>query len=102
MKKEIEKILEKYFNIYEYDNYCDLENWTDGSVNMLIPIDKSKNIIEELENFIENFNIDEEIEIHRENEYYKKDFTIRESLEDFENWVEYIKNIIEELKKIEG
>ena len=101
MNKKIREILEKHFNIYESNTEYELENWTDGGVDMFINIDKDKNIIEELEKFIENFDIDEEIELHRQGDDYKSNFTIKESLNDFENWLENIKDIIKELRENE-
>ena len=101
MNKKIREILEKHFNIYESNTEYELENWTDGGVDMFINIDKDKNIIEELEKFIENVDIDEEIEILRQNDDYKMNFTIKESLNDFENWLENIKDIIKELRENE-
>ena len=101
MNKKIREILEKHFNIYESNTEYELENWTDGGVDMFINIDKDKNIIEELEKFIENVDIDEEIEILRQNDDYKMNFTIKESLNDFENWLENIKDIVKELRENE-
>lgn len=97
-KKERE-ILEDLFNIHEYENSIDLESWTDGGVDMFITIDKNSNttLLEQLENFIEDFDIDEEIDMYRENEDYKNTFTISESLQDFEKWVDYINDIISNL-----
>lgn len=100
MNKEVKEILEKYFNIYESSTEYEIENWTAGGVDMFINIDKDKDIIEELEKFIENFDIDEEIEILRQNDDYKMNFTIKESLNDFEEWLANIKNIVEELKGV--
>lgn len=94
------KILEKYFGFSELNENYELEQWTNGGVDMIIYIDKNSNetLIEQLEEYIDNFDIDEEIDLYRENEDYKSNFTIRASLEDFENWVEYINDIIKELK----
>src|SRR5574344_202516 len=94
------KILEKYFGFSELNDSYDIEQWTNGGVDMIIYIDKNSNetLIEQLEEYINNFDIDEEIDLYRENEDYKNNFTIRASLEDFENWVEYINDIIKELK----
>lgn len=106
-KKEND-ILEKHFNvIYDggYDGEVELEAWTDGGVDMLIEIDldRGDNIADELEQYIENFeeDMDYEIDIYRENETYRKAFTIRESIADFEDWVEFIQSVIKELKESE-
>ena len=100
-KKQME-ILENNFD-YINTNYNEddlyLETWTNGGVDMIIYLDKEKTIIENLEKYIRNFDIDEEIDLYRESKDYRDTFTIRESLEDFENWVEKIENIIKELEE---
>lgn len=104
MNKKQRDILEKYFNIddTEYDDgkYLELEDWTDGGVDMLIYIDlQQTNIINGLEEYLNNFDIDEEIDIYRQDKSYRDAFKITDSVKDFENWVKYIKNIIKELKE---
>ena len=98
--KERELLLE-LFNINESAYELELESWTDGGVDMFISIDKTSdnNLLEQLERFVENFDIDEEIDIHREDENYKRHFTIRESINDFENWVDYIEECISKLEE---
>ena len=94
------EILEELFNISEGTNEIELESWTDGGVDMFITIDKNSynTLLEQLKEFVENFDIDEEIDIHREDENYKRNFTIRESITDFENWVDYIRDCIGKLE----
>lgn len=102
MNNKQREILEKHFNIYEdTDNTeLELEDWTGGGVDMLIQIDlKRGNIVEELSDYLNSFDIDEEIDLHRQDERYRNDFKITESVKDFEDWVEYIKNIIKQLKE---
>lgn len=98
--KERELLLE-LFNINESAYELELESCTDGGVDMFISIDKNSdnNLLEQLERFVENFDIDEEIDIHREDENYKRKFTIRESINDFENWVDYIEECISKLEE---
>ena len=95
------EILEELFNISEGTNEIELESWTDGGVDMFITIDKNSynTLLEQLKEFVENFDIDEEIDIHREDENYKRNFTIRESITDFENWVDYIEECISKLEE---
>ena len=96
------ELLVELFNINESAYGLELESCTDGGVNMLIGIDKNSdnNLLEQLERFVENFDIDEEIDIHREDENYKRNFTIRESITDFENWFTYVvKNCICQLEE---
>lgn len=97
MNEEQRKILEDNFNVYEQDNYIELEAWTDGGVDMIIDIHNDKELIKELEDYVAFFDIDEEIELYRQDKDYRNAFTIRESLNDFENWVERITNIIKQL-----
>ena len=98
--KERELLLE-LFNINESAYGLELESCTDGGVNMLIGIDKDSDydLLAQLKQFVENFDIDEEIDIHREDENYKRNFTIRESINDFENWVDYIRDCISKLEE---
>ena len=95
------ELLVELFNINESAYELELESWTNGGVNMFISIDKNSdnNLLEQLERFVENFDIDEEIDIHREDENYKRNFTIRESINDFENWVNYIEECISKLEE---
>lgn len=103
-KKQMQ-LLEDNFRVskctYSNGAYLWLEDWTDGGVNMFLELDLKNNLIKELDNYIENFDIDEEIEIHRENKEYREAFRISESLKDFESWLNKIKtirNILEDLK----
>ena len=95
------ELLVELFNINESAYELELESWTDGGVDMFISIDKTSdnNLLEQLERFVENFDIDEEIDIHREDANYKRNFTIRESINDFENWVDYIEECISKLEE---
>ena len=95
------ELLVELFNINESAYELELESWTNGGVNMFISIDKNSdnNLLEQLERFVENFDIDEEIDIHREDKNYKRNFTIRESINDFENWVDYIEECISKLEE---
>ena len=94
------EILEELFNISEGTNEIELESWTNGGVDMFITIDKNSynTLLEQLKEFVENFDIDEEIEIYRQDTDYRRNFTIRESINDFENWVDYIRDCISKLE----
>lgn len=94
------ELLEELFNVSESADDLELESYTDGGVDMFITIEKdnSNNLLEQLRLFVENFDIDEEIDIHRQDTDYRRNFTIRESINDFENWVDYIRDCIGKLK----
>lgn len=100
MNKRQRKLLEDNFKVYEDKNELELEQWTKGGVDMIIYIDKSKDIIEQLEEYIDNFDIDEEIDLYRQDKSYRDAFRITESVEDFTQWINYIKTIINVLKVV--
>ena len=95
------EMLEKLFNVSESADDLELESYTDGGVDMFITIDKNSynTLLEQLKEFVENFDIDEEIEIYRQDTDYRRNFTIRESINDFENWVDYIEECISKLEE---
>ena len=100
MDEIIDKIENANIAIDEYTEggvLCgyELDMQTIGGLNQIVFIDfrgtdknpKDKNDFKEL--FLERINsidIDEEIDLNRQNPLYKASFTIRESLEDIENW----------------
>ena len=98
---KIISILEEDFNIPQYNNEIELETWTNGGVNMLIYIDSNKDFITQFEEYIENFDIDEEIDLHRKGADYRQAFTITESVDDFRSYVEWLKDILEKLKEVQ-
>ena len=100
MTKREKEILEKHFSIYEDESIYEIEKWTDGGVDMIISFDKkdNKSITEQFSDYIKNFDVDEEIELYRENKEYRENFTCRESVKDFESWEKFIKKVLEELE----
>jgi hypothetical protein len=93
--------------IYEYEEdnkLCgyELNTYTCRGVNQLIFLDfrdtkldpeNPESFFDIFSNRITEIDIDEEIELHRESENYKKHFSIRESLEDFEGWKENLQTV---------
>lgn len=97
--KNEREILENYFAILENESGYELETWTNEGVDMIITIKKNGDtLLEQLKEYIDNFDIDSEIDMYRENEEYRNNFTIKESLEDFESYISYVKDLIEELE----
>lgn len=103
IKESEMEILERYFNIvYEDEDSYEMETWTNKGVDMLIDLEKDgDSLLEQLKNYADNFDIDYEIDLYREGERYRNDFTIEESLEDFKDYINYVKNLINELEHIE-
>ena len=101
LTKKERKIFENNFNIYEDSNSIEIEAWTNGGVDMLIYLDKDEKetATQQFINYIDNFDIDEEIDIHRQDKNYCNNFRISESLQDFNNWIKWLKQIKKELLK---
>lgn len=96
-------LLEEHFRIYEDDqgNISELEIWTNGGVDQTITFYEDDNsLIERFEQYINNFDIDEEIEMYRQDQLYKDNFTIRESVADFEEYLEKLKDILKQWKEL--
>ena len=95
MTRKEKKIFENCFGIYEDNDCYALEDWTTGGVNMYIFLDKviDCSATQQFIDFIDNFDIDEEIEIHRQCDSYKNNFTLRQSLNDFEDWISWLNSI---------
>jgi hypothetical protein len=90
---------EKDFNVYLFeqdDMQCaEVEKWTDGGVDMVIalmPFTKEKFI-----EYVNDFDIDEEIDIHRQDKKYKAAFKIIASVKDFTRFHNHLKEIAKEL-----
>lgn len=101
--KKLQDFFEEHgFNVhlFKQDNKqcAEVEKWTDGGVDMifsLMPFTK--------EQFIErvnDFDVDEEIDLHRQDKRYKDAFTIGESLEDFTNFHNDLKSVSDKLKSL--
>jgi hypothetical protein len=84
-------------HLFEQDNQqcAEVEKWTERGVDMifaLMPFSK--------ESFIErvkDFDVDEEIDLHRQGKDYRNAFTIRQSLEDFTDFHNELKEVSEKL-----
>jgi hypothetical protein len=89
------------FNVYQFEqdneNCAEIEIWTDGGVDMIITLQPftSKEFIE----YVNDFNVDNQVDFHRQDERYRKDFSISESLKDFKKFHKHLKNIVSKLKK---
>lgn len=89
--------------LYEEDGVvcgAEIEDWTAGGVDMIHFIDlRGKDINnpddwrDEISAIAANFDVDEEIDLHRESERYRKAFTISASVHDFEAWEERLREL---------
>ena len=82
-----------------------MEQWTDGGVDMIHLIDGRDRDMndpdwwkDELEAISKAFDVYEEIDINRQDEKYRSAFTYRQSVEDFEDYNKWLKDIAEQAK----
>ena len=93
---------------YEENGECvgiEMEQWTDGGVDMIHLIDGRNRDMndpdwwkDELVAIYEAFDVDEEIDINRQDEKYRSAFTYRQSVEDFDDYDKWLKGIAEQAK----
>lgn len=96
------------YSRYKENGECvgiEIEQWTDGGVDMIHLIDGRDRDMndpdwwkDELEAISEAFDVDEEIDINRQDEKYRSAFTYRQSVEDFEDYDKWLKGIAEQAK----
>ena len=100
------EILQKFFeeqefnvHLFEQDGMqcAEIEKWTDGGVDMIItlmPFSKEKFF-----EFVNDFDIDSEIDMHRQAKDYKAAFTISASVKDFTDFHNALKEVVEKINK---
>lgn len=82
------------FDIYQHEGEIELSGiHTKGGVEMIITLVR-KNWIISLKDYYDVFYVDDEVELHMEDDRYRKTFTYRESVEDFEDWESYIEELV--------
>lgn len=94
--KELKKFFEENgFNVFlskqDKIQCAEIEKWTDGGVDMIIWLNPFT--VDEFKSYINDFNIDEVIDLHRQEQLYKDNFTIRQSLKDFTDFHNELKSI---------
>ncbi len=87
-------------HLFEQDGMqcAEVEKWTEGGVDMIItlmPFTKEKFV-----EWVNDFDVDSEIDLHRQAEDYKRAFTISESLKDFTDFHNHLKDIVAKLNTI--
>lgn len=101
---KIQEFFELFFanvNVSKFTNGqgLEMETWTDGDVNMIVWLENEDNLLEDFKEYVEDFDIDYEIELHREDKRYRDAFSLRESLNDFEDYVKWLKKIVGVIEK---
>jgi len=103
---EIKKLTEFFenegFNVHLFEQdgeqCAEVEKWTNGGVDMIFSLQPftKKSFIDR----VDDFDVDEEIEVHRQGQDYKNAFTISESLNDFNDFKELLGDTASKLKKV--
>jgi hypothetical protein len=80
-------------HLSEQDNQqcAEVEMWTDGGVDMIIWLMPFN--VEQFKKYVNDFDIDNEIDLHRQANDYKNAFTIKESLKDFTKYHNHLKKV---------
>jgi len=82
--------LEKIKDNWHYetlDNVMYLSTHTNGGVEINIVVEENEDMLTVFNQYFEDFDIDSEVELHRQDKNYCDNFTIRESVKDFEDFV---------------
>lgn len=90
------------FHVYDCgDGQLELSGvHTKGGVEMIITIEEHY-WIESFLDYYEGFDPDEEVNLHRQSSDYCHDFSLRESIDDFEDWDNYI-NLLLQIAQADG
>lgn len=112
--KEITSHLEQLnIQVHEYKEdkkLCgyELNTYTDCGVNQIIFLDfrgskmnpkKAKDFIEKFNERVDSIDVDEEVEMNRQSDAYKRDFSLTVSIQDFKDWKEGLQQVFAVNKK---
>ena len=80
-------------HLTEQDNQqcAEVEMWTEDGVDMIIWLNPFT--IKEFKSYVKDFDIDDEIDLLRNGDDYKKAFTIRESVKDITKYHNHLKKV---------
>lgn len=93
---------EQGFNVHLFKQdrkqCAEVEKWTNGGVDMVFALQPFTK-----EQFIErvnDFDVDDEIDTHRQDQRYKNAFTITQSVKDFTDFHNHLKEFVVALEKL--
>jgi hypothetical protein len=93
---ELEDIVEDGNNI---EIHAEIEKWTDGGVYMIACLEPFT--AEAFIQYVKGFDVDEEITLHRQDKLYCNNFTHLESVTDFTDFHNHLKEVAEKLTNLE-
>ena len=74
---------------------AELEIWTGGGVDMIINLNPFT--VEKFKEYVINFDMDDEIDMHRQDKRYRDAFRISHSVEDFTEYEKMLEEIVSQL-----
>lgn len=81
-KEQLRDFFEEHdFKVWVDDEFLELETWTDNGVNMIIRLESATP--QSFYDYVNNFDVDEEVDVHRQGEDYRRDFSLKKALDDF-------------------
>ena len=101
--KKLKKFFEDNgFNVFlskQNNVQCaEIEKWTNGGVDMIIWLNPFN--VNEFKSYVNDFDVDEQIDTHRQDSRYKDAFTITESLKDFTDFHNDLKDVVTKLETL--
>lgn len=91
----------QYFGVHQDNKEVELETWTEGNVNMFVCLveEGEYSLCEQFKKRVETYDIDEEVENHRQDSNYRDTFTITESVKDFTTHKEWLENVLNSVSR---
>lgn len=102
IEKKTKDFFQLFFLVNFSEKYLELNCFTNRETNMDIRIwaNSFDEFIKEFIGYVDKFNVDEQVELHMDSYKYRTNFTIRESLEDFEEYQKWLKSIKDIIEKV--
>lgn len=97
--KFIEK-MKSCFNVYVSEYDVELETWTDCGINMIITLDKDKNLSKQFIEYVEYYDYEDDIDFYRGFEDFRKQFSVMTTVNDFKKFDDFLIECVADLKGV--
>ena len=85
----------------------ELNTYSKGGVNQIVFLDfrdggnpkKVKDFISEFKSYVKSIDVEEQVDLHRQDVRYKEAFTLKQSLKDFKSWKKDLKVLVSNINK---